>query len=91
MTKNRLFRVAHEAWMHAGQYAFNHRRRRKSQMKRVWVSRISAAAKNNGTSYSELMKNLKAFGSSINTKMLSEVAFKTPEVFSSIVKQVGGK
>lgn len=88
MTRSRLYRVAHESYMHAGQYSFNDRKKRLGQMRRLWISRISAAANQNGLKYSELMKKLKDSKSELNKKTLAEIAFKYPESFSSIVKSL---
>lgn len=88
MTKSKLYRVAHEAFMHAGQYSFNDRRKRLGQMQRLWISRISAAANQNGLKYSEFMKKLRDSKSELNKKTLSEIAFNHPESFSSIVKSL---
>jgi large subunit ribosomal protein L20 len=86
MTKSKLYKVAHEAYMHAGQYAFAHRRRRHSQMRRVWISRITAASEAMGMKYKDVMGNLKKADVKLNRKMLSEIALNMPEVFTQIVK-----
>lgn len=88
MTKSKLYRVAHEAYMHAGQYSQAHRRRRHSQMRRVWISRINAAARNNGTKYSDLVHNLKEAKIELNKKVLSDLALNHPEAFTKLVKSL---
>ena len=59
MTKNRLYKVAHEAYMHAGQYAYDHRQKRGAQMRRMWIAKINAACKNNNIQYKDLIAGLK--------------------------------
>jgi large subunit ribosomal protein L20 len=86
MTKSKLYRVAHEAYMHAGQYSYAHRRRRHSQMKEIWIKRLNAAAGKEGIKYNDLINKLKLANIEINKKILSEIAVNSPEVFSQIVK-----
>ena len=69
-------------------YAYQDRRRKKRDFRRLWIVRIAAAAKQNGTSYSRLMGNLKQHGIEINRKMLSELAIHDPEGFCKLVQQV---
>jgi large subunit ribosomal protein L20 len=91
MTKNSLYKVAHEAYLHAKQYAYNDRQRRPSQMKRVWVDRISSASRNFGTSYREFMFGLKTHNVKLNKKMLADIAYNRPELFGKIVDKVSKK
>ena len=86
MTKSKLYRVAHEAYMHAGQYSYEHRRRRLSQMRNLWIKRLNAAAIENGLKYNTLMASLKKANIAINKKILAEVAYSYPEVFTKITK-----
>ena len=88
MTKSKLYKVGHEAYLHAGQYAYAHRQRRKSQIRTIWIDRISAAAKNNGTQYSRLMKSLKDANVQLNKKMLSDIAYNDPVAFSKLVQSL---
>lgn len=69
-------------------YAYRDRRRKKRDMRRLWIIRVSAAAKLNNTSYSKLMCNLKKHGVDLNRKVLSELAIKTPEAFTDLVTKV---
>ena len=85
MTKSNLYKVAHEAYLHAGQYAYNHRQRKASEMRRVWISRINAACKNNNIQYKDLIDGLKKNGSTLNRMVLADIAYNNPEVFSFIV------
>lgn len=86
MTKSKLYRVAHEAYMHSGQYSYKDRRKRLGQMRNLWIKRLNAAALLNGLKYNQLISGLKKSAIGINRKMLSEIANKYPEVFSKIVK-----
>lgn len=88
MTKNRLYKVAHEAYMHAGQYAYNHRQRRQSQMRQLWITRISGAVESNGISYSKFLGNLKKYGSKLDRKVLAELANTDLESFQNLLKEV---
>jgi large subunit ribosomal protein L20 len=88
MTKNNLYKVAHEAYLHAGQYAYNHRQRKASEMRRVWISRINAACKNNNIQYTDLISGLKKKESTLNRMVLADIAYNNPEIFSFIVKSL---
>ncbi len=88
MLKSKTYKVAHEAYMHAGQYAHDHRKKRAGQMRRIWIDRLNSAAKANGLKYSELIKKLKDASILLNRKILSEIALSNPEVFSSLVKSL---
>ena len=85
--KHRLFKTAKEAVMKSGNYAYIGRRLKKRDFRRLWITRISAAAKMNGMNYSTLMNGLKIAGVQINRKMLAEVAVNDPEGFTAIADQ----
>jgi len=85
MTKNRLYKVAHEAILHSKQYAYAHRQRRHSQMRRIWISRITAESRNNNITYRDFIYGLNSKGVIINKKILSEIAVNNPEIFSQLV------
>jgi large subunit ribosomal protein L20 len=85
--KSRLFRTAKQAVMKSGQYAYIGRKQRKRDFRRLWISRISAGAKNNGLNYSTFMHGLKVANVDLNRKMLSELAIQDPEAFSSLAQQ----
>ena len=85
--KHRLFKTAKEAVMKSGNYAYIGRRLKKRDFRRLWITRISAAAKMNGMNYSTLMNGLKIAGVQINRKMLAEVAVNDPEGFTAIAEQ----
>ncbi|WKZ31238.1 MAG: 50S ribosomal protein L20 [Candidatus Dojkabacteria bacterium] len=88
MTKGRLYRVSHEAYLHAGNYSFAHRKRRPTQIRRVWIDRINAAARLNDTTYSELMDKMHKADVRLNKKVLADIAYNNPESFSSLVKSL---
>ena len=84
--RHRLFRRANESMLHAQQYAFDHRRQKKGEMRRLWNIRINAAARDNGISYSKLIHGLNLAGIEINRKMLSELAVTDGQAFAEIVQ-----
>ncbi len=88
MTKSKLYKVAHEAYLHAGQYAYNDRQKRAGQFRTLWIQRVNAACKNNGIQYKDLIGGLKKKNSELNRKVLSDIAVNNPEVFSFIVKSL---
>jgi large subunit ribosomal protein L20 len=90
MTKSRLFKVAHEAVLHAGEYAFSGRKQRKRQMRRLWIVRINAAVRKHGLSYSQFMNLLKVKKIELDRKTLANLALKQPEQFNQIVEKVKG-
>lgn len=86
MTKNRLYKVAKEAVLHAGQYAFAGRHLRRRDMRSVWIVRINAALKGLGISYSKFIDATKKKNIQIDRKILAELAVNQPKVFAEIVK-----
>ena len=84
--RHRLFRTATEAVDRAGQYAYRDRRRRKRDFRRLWISRINAAARIHGVSYSNLIAGLKRAGIGLDRKVLADLAVHEPGSFSEIVK-----
>ena len=79
-----MFRVAHEAVMKSGQYAYEHRRLRKRDFRKLWIARINAAARQNGISYSTMIHGLKVAGIDINRKMLAELAVNDAAAFTQL-------
>ena len=77
-----------EAAMHAGQYAYVGRKLRKRDLRSLWITRLSAAAKENGLSYSKLIKALRDKKIEIDRKILSNIVIKDPETFQKIVKEI---
>ncbi len=85
--ESKLFRVANQAVMRSMQNAYIGRKRRKRDFRRMWISRISAAAKMNGMNYSTFMDGLKKAGIEMNRKMLSEIAIADPAAFTALVEK----
>lgn len=85
--KHRLFKTAKEAVMKSGNYAYIGRKQKKRDFRRLWITRISAAAKLNGMNYSTFMNGLKKCGVEINRKMLSEIAINDPAGFTALTEQ----
>ena len=84
--RNNLYRTATEAVDRALNYAYRDRRNKKRDFRRLWITRISAAAKQNGTSYSQLMGGLKKAGVELDRKVLSNMAILDPNGFTRVVK-----
>jgi large subunit ribosomal protein L20 len=89
--RSRLFAYAKEVVMKAWVYAYAHRRRRKRDFRRLWITRINAAARTNGTSYSRLMHGLKGANVGLDRKVLSDLAVADPAAFSKVVQTSGAK
>lgn len=85
-TRHRLFRRANEAWMKAGWYAYRDRRNRRRDLRRLWITRINAAARQNGLSYSTLIHGLEQAGVQLNRKVLADIAVKDAATFARIVE-----
>jgi large subunit ribosomal protein L20 len=88
-TRHKLFRRANEAWMKSMAYAYRDRRTKKRDMRRLWVIRINAAARLNGTTYSRLINDLKNANITIDRKMLADLAVNNPEAFTKVVETAG--
>ncbi len=89
--RSRLYAYAKEVVMKAWVYAYAHRRRRKRDFRRLWITRINAAARTNGTSYSRLMHGLKGAGVALDRKVLSDLAIVDAAAFAKIVKTASVK
>ena len=85
-SKHTLFKTAKQAVMKSGQYAYIGRKQKKRDFRRIWITRISAAAKMNGMNYSTFMNCLKKAGIELNRKMLSEIAIADPAGFTALVE-----
>ncbi len=85
-TRHKLVRRAHEAMLHSLSYAYFHRRERKGDMRRIWIARINAAARANGTTYSQLVNSMDVAGIDINRKLLADMAVKDPKAFTDLLK-----
>ena len=85
--KSKHFKMAKEAVMKSGNYAFAGRRMKKRDFRRLWITRISAGCKANGMNYSTFMNGLKKAGINLNRKMLSEIAISDKEAFAALCEQ----
>lgn len=84
-TRHRLYRRANEAMLKSLWYAYRDRRTRKRDLRRLWIARINAAARINGTTYSRLIHGMKESQIAINRKMLADLAARDNQAFSAIV------
>ena len=85
--KSRHFKMAKQAVMKSGNYAFIGRKQRKRDFRRLWITRISAACRMNDINYSSVMNGLKKAGVTLNRKMLSEIAIADPAGFTALVEK----
>ena len=85
-SRSRRFRTANEQVMHAMQDAYKDRRDRKGQFRRLWITRINAAAREHGMSYSAFITGLKAREVELDRKMLAEMAVNDPQSFAALVE-----
>jgi large subunit ribosomal protein L20 len=85
--RSRHYRVANQAVMHALADAYRDRRRRKRDFRGLWIQRINAAARLNGTTYSRLINGLKCAGINLDRKILADMAVRDPQAFSQVVQQ----
>ena len=86
--KSKHFKMAKQQVMKSGNYAFIGRKQKKRDFRRLWITRISAACKLNGTNYSTFMNGLKKADIALNRKVLSEIAINDPAAFAALVEQV---
>lgn len=85
-SKHRLYKSASEQVMHSGAYAYRDRRQKKRDFRKLWITRINAACRENEISYSKFMNGLKIAGVTVNRKMLSELAIDNPKSFTDLVE-----
>ncbi|HEY58250.1 MAG TPA: 50S ribosomal protein L20 [Anaerolineae bacterium] len=85
--RSRLFRRANEAMLKSLWYAYRDRRNRKRDLRRLWITRINAAARLNGTTYSRLIHAMRQANITINRKMLADLAVRHPEAFKAVVEK----
>lgn len=90
-TKHKLFTKAHESMLHSLSYAFAHRRKKKGDMRRLWITRVNAATRISGLSYSQFINGLRNSGIEINRKMLADMAVMEPEHFAQLVTSAKDK
>lgn len=86
-SKSKHFKMAKQAVMKSGNYAYIGRKQRKRDFRRLWITRISAACKMNGINYSTFMNGLKKAGVTLNRKMLSEIAIADEAAFTALVEK----
>ena len=84
-TRHTLYRRARESMLKSLSYAYAHRRERKGDMRRLWISRVNAASRAHGLTYGQFMYGLKRTGVEINRKMLADMAVREPEAFANLV------
>ncbi len=89
--RSKQYRVAKQSVMRALTSAYEGRKQRKRQFRRLWIARINAAARINGISYSQMMHGLKVAGVDINRKMLAEMAISDPEGFATLAELAKSK
>lgn len=90
-SRHLLFKEAHESMLHALDYSYSHRRERKGDMRRLWIARINAAARDGGLTYSQFMNGLSKADIEINRKILADIAVHDPQKFSVLVKTASEK
>ena len=87
-SKHTLYKTANEQVMHSFKYAYNDRRKLKGNMRKIWITRINAAVRNYGMTYSEFMGKVNAKGIQLNRKVLADLAMNEPKAFEAIVNAV---
>ena len=86
-SKSKHFKMAKQAVMKSGNYAYIGRKQKKRDFRKLWITRISAACKLNGMNYSTFINGLKKAGIELNRKMLSEIAIADPKAFTALTEQ----
>jgi large subunit ribosomal protein L20 len=86
--KSKLFRIANQAVMKSLSYAYRDRKAKKRDFRQLWISRINAAARMNGMSYSRFMNSLKKAGVNLNRKVLADMAVNDEQGFAQLVESV---
>jgi large subunit ribosomal protein L20 len=86
-SRRKRLRVAKEQVMHSGMYAYRDRRDRKAQFRRLWITRINAAVRPHGLSYSRFVSGLRAAGVEVDRKILADLAVRDPGTFAQLVEQ----
>jgi large subunit ribosomal protein L20 len=85
-TRGRLFRRSNEAWLKSSWYAYRDRRTRRRDFRRLWITRINAATRKNGLSYSRFIYGLKQANIALDRKVLADIAVRDPETFARLVE-----
>jgi large subunit ribosomal protein L20 len=86
-SRHRLFRIANDAMLKSLWYSYRDRRNRKRDLRRLWIARINAAARLNGTTYSRLIHGLKQADITLNRKVLADLAVRDPKAFTAVVEK----
>ncbi len=89
-TRHRLWRRANEAWLKANWYMYRDRRMRRRELRKLWIVRINAAARQNGLSYSRLIHGLKDAGVELDRKILADIAVRDPHAFARLAEMARG-
>lgn len=87
-SRSKRYKVAREAVIHAGQYAYAGRRRRKRDFRTLWIQRVNAAVRDEGMTYSTFMHALKTANINLDRKTLADIAVNDPESFTKIVERI---
>jgi large subunit ribosomal protein L20 len=90
-TRHSLYKRAHESMLHALSYAYAHRRKRKGDMRRLWIVRVNAASRAQGLNYGQFIYGLKKSGVEIDRKILADMAVREPEAFANLVTTAKGQ
>ena len=90
-TRHALYKRAHESMLHALSYAYAPRRKRKGDMRRLWIVRVNAASRAQGLNYGQFIYGLKKSGVDIDRKILADMAVREPEAFASLVTTAKGQ
>ena len=90
-TRSKLYRRANEARLKSLWYAYRDRRNRRRDLRKLWIARINAAARLNGTTYSRLIHGMRQADIKINRKMLADMAVRDPNAFAAVVEQASAK
>ena len=85
-SKHRLYKTAHEQLMHSGQYAFRDRKQKKREFRKLWITRINAACRTNGISYSQFINGLNKANVELNRKVLADIAATDAAAFTNLVE-----
>ena len=89
MSRGKQYKKAHEAMLHAGQYAFAGRKMKKRAFRKLWITRLNAALKSHGTSYSKFMHLLRKNKIELDRKILAKLAVEYPKIFDELVNKIG--
>lgn len=85
-SKSKLYKVARQQVLKSGNYAYAHRKLKKREFRKLWIARINAAARENGTTYSRMMHGLKVAGVDIDRKLLADLAVNDPQGFKELAE-----